>query len=222
MSEFDSFAHNYEKVLKQKSRFLGDICHYSKYKLQISKSYFGDGKINILEFGVGVGVNIPNIASFFPNASIFGCDPSQISTTVALRNNPTLTIVDNVEDMAYREKFDAIFIANVFHHIPQKERVKAVTQVYNLLAKDGIVIIFEHNPFNPLTQYIVKTTPCDKNAQLLYKKELVSLFFTKPFTLIESKYTLFFPPMFPNINRLNNYLGWLPFGGQYFVVLTKL
>ncbi len=56
------------------------------------------------------------------------------------------------------------------------------------------MIIFEHNPYNPITRFMVNTCEFDKDAVLLTRKELIKIFINNGFSLIKGKYCLFFPP----------------------------
>ena len=78
--------------------------------------------------------------------------------------------------------------------------------------------VFEHNPWNPLTQTIVRRSPIDVNATLLYASESVALLKEAGFIRISLHYFLLVP------EALEAKLAWLerrlrrvPLGGQYVV-----
>lgn len=57
-----------------------------------------------------------------------------------------------------------VYASCVFHHIPENEQESKVKEIFRVLIKDGIFIVFEHNPFNPLTLKAVKDCIFDENA----------------------------------------------------------
>ena len=82
-------------------------------------------------------------------------------------------------------------------------------------------MIYEHNPYNPLTRYAVKTCPFDENAVLLRKNEVKKLLENTGLQTIIEEYRVFFPKLLKILRPSEQYLKWLPLGGQYFVVAKK-
>jgi hypothetical protein len=82
---------------------------------------------------------------------------------------------------------------------------------------DGLIAIFEHNPINPLTQWIVRTCPIDENAVLLGRGRLSKLVSQAKFAAIESRYILFTPLDGARYRAFDRMIGWLPLGAQYYV-----
>src|SRR4029077_4924614 len=69
------------------------------------------------------------------------------------------------------DAFDWVTASCVFHHIAPTERAAAVAELRRVLKTGGRVLLFEHNPWNPLTRLIVKRAPIDRNAVLLSARE---------------------------------------------------
>ena len=118
--------------------------------------------------------------------------------------------------------FDLIFISGVYHHIPLEEREKVTTDIKRMLKKDGYIIIFEHNPYNPITQKIVNSCEFDRDAILLTSKNLKEYFSDKNCKLEKSAYTLFFPKQLSFLRPLEKYLEKVPCGGQHYVLYKKI
>ena len=78
-------------------------------------------------------------------------------------------------------------------------------------------MIFEHNPNNPVTRRLVSTCPFDADAVLLPMRETVRRMREAQFGIAEAGYCLFFPGPLAALRPLENFMGWLPLGGQYFV-----
>lgn len=219
---FDDYSSNYNEILqKQHSRF-GDISYYSEYKVQIVKNLCPDiKKANILEYGCGIGRNLPYLQKLFNDSKIYGFDISKESLKIAKTRNPKVILLNENELIKYEGYFDIIFITAVYHHINPTLRNEITAKIVKLIKSSGKIIIFEHNPYNPITRHMVNTCVFDKDAILLTKSELISLF--KPYGLEckNSGYTLFVPPRLKRFNFIEKILKWLPLGGQYYVCLQK-
>lgn len=93
--------------------------------------------------------------------------------------------------------------------------------IKNLLKSDGNVLLFEHNPYNPITRHMVSTCEFDKDAVLLTLKESQRLFQKNFFKTHFAGYTLFFPPRLKVLAFLENAIRWIPMGGQYYAFFKK-
>ncbi len=219
--DFDDFSDKYIDLMNQQHAKYGDIEYYSEHKAKITSNIFNTQIKNILEFGCGIGRNLPYLKKKYPNANIFASDISSESLKIAKQNNPEVTIVDDDSLNTYNGKFDLIFIAGVYHHIPTNLRSSATEKIYNLLTENGKLICFEHNPYNPLTRHMVNTCIFDEDAILLTKNELTEIFTREGFSVLKSGYTLFIPPKLKQFNKIENWLEWLPLGGQYYLACEK-
>jgi len=226
-TSFDNIADSYDEELKKSLGIFGNknVSMFAKYKIKILKSKLSQVPTNILEFGCGTGRNCIFIKNIFPNSNIFGCDISEKSLEIARKINLTIhyNMITNPFDLskAYKEPFDCIFISNVFHHIPINEHQFWLDALYGILSNKGFIIIFEHNPYNPITKYIFNTSKIDKDATMLNPSYCCSLLKKANFIDLRRDYTLFFlwrNGFFETIERI---LSWLPLGTQYYVIGRK-
>ena len=113
--------------------------------------------------------------------------------------------------------FDCVFSACVFHHIESTLHVGLLAELRRVLRPGGLVMIFEHNPLNPLTVHAVNTCPFDENATLiragLFRRRLISAGFTGA----AARFRIFFPHALRVLRPLERRLKWLPLGAQYYV-----
>ena len=151
-----------------------------------------------------------------------GCatDDTAESLAIARAQNPTcqFTTMDN---LGTGSKFDLVIASCVFHHIPPRDRQMAVRYCYSRLSEGGHFIIFEHNPFNPVTRHLVRNCPFDTDAILLSMHETIGQMRNAELNIDESSYCLFFPQQLAALRPLEKYLRWLPMGGQYFVCASN-
>ena len=157
----------------------------------------------------------------FQQSEIYAADISRKSLAIAKHDNPLVRFFLLDEDTIV-DKFDLIFIALVFHHIEPKLRSKVIKDISDLLQQGGHIFIFEHNPYNPITRYLVNNCIFDEDAVLLKKRELCKLLIEAKLSINDHRYTLFFPSFLQKFRFIEPMLGYLPLGGQYFICATKI
>ncbi len=215
-NDFDRFAKTYTDILsKQLNFFEEDNLYFAEYKIAKLKNLTRFSPKNILDFGCGIGRSTSFLTHYFPDAHIHGCDVSQQSLIEAKKTLPSADFFLIADLLTKPNKFDLIFVSNVFHHISPNERLKTIDLLVKSGTAGGSIVIFEHNPYNPVTRYLVKTCPFDHDAVLLKPKELKLLFKQAGIQKIHLEYTLFFPSLLKRLRFLEKYLSFIPLGGQY-------
>ncbi|MFZ4288301.1 class I SAM-dependent methyltransferase [Variovorax sp. HJSM1_2] len=220
--DFDQYTADYNKLLQERTDFFTkDDGYFARYKVDLVKSKLKTPPRRILEYGCGIGRNISFLQKCFPEAAIVGTDISAASLDIAREDYPGVQFILEDESLSNHDTFDLIFIAGVFHHIPVIERDKVAQKLRQRLSSDGDIFIFEHNPYNPITQRIVSTCPYDDDAVLLRPKELRQRLSGAGFQVKETDYCLFVPPSLPKLIWLERYLARVPLGGQYVLHAKK-
>lgn len=215
--EFDEFASNYDEIRKQSLGYLGkDLDYYARAKSRLVRRMMGDCVGSILEFGCGIGSTVAQLRLLFPQAIVAGCDLSLESLSIARDHHPDVHFFSLSEEPPIEGGFDAVVVPNVFHHVAPEERSQVLDTIYDMVSPGGSIIVFEHNPYNPLVRHVVRNCPLDRNAVLLPLSESLALV-RKRFALSAHGYTTFFPPVAARLAILEPLLGWLPLGGQYYV-----
>jgi hypothetical protein len=107
-----------------------------------------------------------------------------------------------------------------------RDRKAFVSGLANKLVKaldpGGNLLIFEHNPLNPVTQHMVNTCPIDEDAILLRRSECTRLINLSDDAVVKkSGYTLFFPGLLKALRLFEKWMRWLAAGGQYFILTGK-
>jgi ubiquinone/menaquinone biosynthesis C-methylase UbiE len=228
--DFDNFSQNYIKIHNQNIAISGETSEYfSEYKIKSLDDFYlryGLKKdIKILDLGCGIGKLEKFFPQYFPQAKIWGIDPSQESIQISVRENKNINIVFSIFDGKHipfdTNFFDAIVISTVLHHVPLNERQALIQECYRVLSPKGHIFVFEHNPLNILTKYIVKTCVFDKDAHLLTANVSKRLLEQSNFKIKELDYIVFFPKILKSLRPLEKKLRWCCLGAQYFIVGYK-
>jgi SAM-dependent methyltransferase len=220
--DFDDYTENYNRLLREGTGFFSENeAYFAKYKVDILRREVPRTAKQLLEYGCGIGRNIPFLRAAFPDATIVGSDISASSLEIARKNNIGVDFFLERPDGDVGILFDVIFVAGVFHHIPVGERAAAMKMLFHRLSPGGTIVVFEHNPFNPVTRKIVSNCPYDSDAVLLKPGELKSLLADAGLALYKAKYCLFVPPSLAFLLPLEARIGWLPLGGQYWVTALR-
>jgi hypothetical protein len=110
---------------------------------------------------------------------------------------------------------------SVFHHIVPDEQHAVAHELLRVVRPHGAVVIFEHNPANPVTRWLVQRAAIDANAVLLWPQQCVRLLRRAGAATCHTSYLLFFPPRLRTLWRVERFLGWLPLGGAYVTVARR-
>lgn len=221
-TEFDYLSSNYDATLKKSfPKSLEEVNYFSTYKIKLAYELAKNKKnIHILDFGCGTGTSLKIFPNYFKSSNLWGYDVSKESIKKIKKKNNDIKLTADLKKIP-KKKFDLIFISNVLHHIDKKNHNKILSYCRNFLNEKGELFIFEHNPINPVTNYIFKNAPIDKNAEMISSKNLVGSALKAKLKIISLKYTLFFPKQLSFLRFLEKFLVWLPLGAQYLLILKK-
>jgi SAM-dependent methyltransferase len=222
-AEFDRFADSYDEILADPLRrwFAHSNEFFHRRKLEILRSSLSaagksPGKLDWLDLGCGRGDLLRMGRADFASAS--GCDVSPASLKycagMSVRQQKQ---ADRIPFDA--QSFDLVTAACVYHHVAVSERLRLTRSVHKVLRPGGLFAVFEHNPWNPVTRAIVRRCPMDVNATLMRSSECAALLTQAGFIRISLDYFLFLPEAAGRkMAGVENWLRWLPLGGQYAVL----
>ncbi len=219
--DFDQYTENYNELLRDGTKFFASNEEYfARYKIDLVRKQTHHPVGRILEYGCGIGRNISYLKAAFPGAEVVGTDISEVGLAFAAKENPGVRFETERAGLDIGT-FDLIFVAGVFHHVAVAERPGVSQALHDRLNPSGSLFVFEHNPYNPITRRIVDTCAYDADAILLRPSELQSLLGATGLRPDRKAYCLFVPPKLSWLMPLENWLQWLPMGGQYWVGAHK-
>ena len=223
LNQFDSFSNSYEGELSNAlGVFGGDPSFFIEQKVQVLAREIGKKSVReILDFGSGVGLAVPFILKYLEPYRLTCTDESIESLRILKARFPRVETVKF--DYTDGQLFDLVFISNVLHHVDQSRRQLVLSEVCKRLAPNGLIAIFEHNPMNPMTRFVVDRCEFDKGVVLLKKRESELLIRGLPGIVLRSSgYCLFFPKALRRLAKFDRHLKRFPLGAQYFVIGERL
>ncbi len=194
---------------------------------------FQSSSVRVLDFGCGHGRVFERLWKTGSFATYTGVDESTETLEEAalmlqhghFQRQEHVRFVPQLEAIPFSDRqFELILLFNVLHHVDPTERVSLIRSLSKFLAPNGRVVVFEHNPLNPASQWIVRTCPFDKDVSLLFSSETRSLFESNGFLSTEHDFINLIPPRLariPIFGRVERTLCRLPLGAQYRAVFSK-
>lgn len=218
-TNFDEFSQDYKSLLDRSVVCSGESSEYfAEYKaLYLARQVGHDFRGKVLDYGCGVGLLSSFLKKHLPNATFHGYDPSSESVRVANQElGPSGFFASDIEQL--QRDYQLVVISNVMHHVPPPDRQDTIAKVTQRMAVSGKLVIFEHNPMNPLTQYVVKHCPFDGDAVLLMPGEARKYVKRAGLCVLRLDYVVFFPRILGPLRRFEPLLAWFPLGAQYALV----
>lgn len=224
-AEFDAVAQDYRAQHAQSTGVAEeDLDYFATYKIEYVQQLWarrGRAPRAIMDFGAGIGNALVPMHAAFPEAEIIALDVSRASLDLV-----DAQAIPNVRTLAYDglriplpdASLDCVFTACVFHHIPAEHHVALLKELRRVLRPDGLFVLFEHNPLNPLTRLAVARCEFDRDAVLIGAREMRRRLVAGGFANAAATFCLFFPPALKVLRPLERVLGWLPLGAQYHLV----
>jgi SAM-dependent methyltransferase len=172
---------------------------------------------SVLDVGCGVGLMSRYVGEHF--GELHGVDIAPGVVERAAENFPRgkFQLYDGKSIPFDEQSFDVAFTVCVLHHVPPAQWTSLVAEMARVLKPGGLLYIFEHNPYNPLTRRAVNHCPFDADATLLTRSRSTALIRSAGLETAEARYVLFFPWNGLGFRSIESSLRWLPFGAQHFV-----
>jgi SAM-dependent methyltransferase len=223
-TDFDAYRDSYREAVADSIAFARtEIDFFTRAKvrelLELSARRVGDpGGLSFLDVGCGPGETDRMLEGKV--GSLAGVDVASQMVEVAGERNPwaEYRAVRAGGPLPYEAgAFDVSFAVCVLHHVPPSQRSGLVSEMARVTRPGGMVAIFEHNPFNPLTRRAVARCEFDQDAVLLTRREAVRLLRAAAMGAAESRYILFFTRDSAPFRRVEHRLRKVPLGAQYVV-----
>lgn len=237
--EFDIYAHRYSGGMENPVKsFLGkNLAAFIEIKAKwilrdLEKNplkYLNSPKdIRLLDFGCGTAELLRALCKMGFEGMLEGCDVSKemLKEAACYRDDNCsfrLYLIERDKLIFADNSFDIVVASSIFHHIEPLKHHQMLTELIRVIKPGGRLIVFEHNPLNPVTKFIVKTTFIDRNAVLINATKFSKKIVLAGLSNIRVNYFLFSPPRLNSrmLESLEGYLSKIPLGGQYALVGEK-
>lgn len=225
-AEFDRYAEAYDEALAQGIAVSGEDKHYfARGRVNWLSRQFGRMGFtprSALDFGCGTGTATPYLLEQPGLENVLGVDISPKSIEVAAKTYGSdrakfLTL----DAFAPEGQYDLAYCNGVFHHIPPAERDQAIETVFRALRPGGYFALWENNPWNPATRYVMSRCPFDDDAITLTPPEARGLVQRGGFTVSATHFLFIFPRSLAWLRGLEPHAARLPLGTQYLILCRK-
>ena len=220
LSTFDRYDKSYQHVVADSIAFSGLKHHFFlKAKARVLErlfaTHFGNKRPAVIDVGCGIGAMHPLLAPLCN--SLAGADPSVDCIERARADNPAVSYAhaDGQHLPWSNATFDVSLATCVFHHVAPSSRDALVAEMRRVVRPEGLVVIIEHNPWNPGTRLAVARCPFDHDAVLLDWRESRELLRRGGLDRIENNHFLLLPFTGPLSVRIERVMARLPLGAQY-------
>lgn len=177
--------------------------------------------LKLLDIGCGVGLLHPFLAG--TGLQITGVDVAEeaLATARAANRHASYLHYDGSRLPVPDASIDAAVTICVMHHVPPPQWPAFLLEARRVLKAGGVLLVFEHNPWNPLTRLAVNRCPFDHDAVLLSSPQLTKLMAAAGFVQVAREFMFFTPFAHPVVQRLESRMSGLPLGAQYVVMGRK-
>lgn len=222
-AEFDQFATSYNKDLSKSLAVTGEGREfYAQGRIDWTEKCATDRGLKvrrILDYGCGDGTNTPMLATKFNADRVLGVDVSSAS----IKDARNFILDDRVSFLTADEwtpdgRVDLAYVNGVFHHIRPSERQENLASIRRALGQGGLFALWENNPWNPGTRYVMSQCVFDKDAIAISPREARKMVSEAGFRILRFDFLFYFPRQLRAFRPAERWLRGVPFGGQYQVL----
>ncbi len=213
--DFSAHSKEYERTIgKSHKYFIEGKC--SELLKVLAK--YGHNPKKVLDLGCGTGEAEQILCKQFDR--IVGIDLSE--GMIGEAKKKTLDNCEFRQADATRlpfpdQHFDLVLSFALFHHLAENQLEQVISEAARVTRKSGMLLVFEHNPRNPITKLVVERSPIDKGVVLLNASRIEELYRMAKIDILEKRYIVFFPSLLSFLHPLEKFLYKIPYGGQYCV-----
>lgn len=217
-SAFDAYAREYDAALQRGLDLSGESKEYfARERVRILRETLarhGRAPGRVLDFGCGTGGSIPHLFALPGAREVWGVDPSEASLRVAEQAYPAATFRPP-RAVSEHERFDLVFCNGVFHHISPPDRPGVLDWIRARMASGAWFVLWENNPWNPGTRWVMSRIPFDRDAVTLSPRQSRRMLAEGGYQLLEQTFWFYFPAVLKPFRRWEAKLSRVPLGAQY-------
>jgi len=108
----------------------------------------------------------------------------------SLKDTVNFLCTDSLNLPFKNNSFDLSIAFSLLHHLSLKQQQLVLENLKTITKKNGLIIMLEYNPLNPITQAVVRNNPADKGSKLIFPQEMKKLYRQASLKIIDFKYLL--------------------------------
>ncbi len=179
--------------------------------------------LQVLDFGCGVGNACGALREQLRAQCVTGVDCSARSIDIAQRHYANSAAYDWTVDgqSIAAASMDVVYTSGVFHHIAPEQRQAELQKIFAWLKPGGYLALFENNPWNPGTRWVMSRIAFDADAQCLTPVQARKRLIEVGFEVHQTRSLFYFPRFLSFLRPLEGLLAPIPLGAQYVVMAQR-
>lgn len=219
---FDAYSREYDEALVKGLKLTGENRdYYARHRVGQIGAFYDSRRLRprcIIDFGCGTGDTLPLLSELPGRPDVIGFEPSDATRAQAIQRFGTVARILGPDELAAESRCDACYCNGVFHHILRAERLDVCRKIAALLAPGGMFFLWENNPANPGTRWVMHRIPFDRDAKPLWPTEAQRMVRSAGLVPVSLAFHFYFPRTLRILRRWERWLTNLPLGGQYLLV----
>jgi trans-aconitate methyltransferase len=226
MSDFDRYAEGYVDALAKGLSYTGENWDYfARGRVALLRERLSARQTHIttaMDFGCGEGSTLALLRDACGASHLYGVEAAGefVRRASELHAHPQHSFV-SVDQWPDTQAVDLVYCNGVFHHILPAQRPATLRFIRRALRPGGVFALFENNPWNPGTRWVMSRIPFDADAHVLSARRSWTMLETAGFRPVGLDFLFVFPRALSAFRPLEQRLRRFPLGAQYLVLAER-
>jgi SAM-dependent methyltransferase len=186
--------------------------------VRLARQHLGDpAQLDALDVGCGIGLIDRHLAGRFRTLTGTDVSPGVLETAAAENPGVRYELAERDRLPFDDDAFELAFAVCVVQVIPPPERPRFLTELARVTRPGGLVVVFEHNPYNPLTRLVVRRFEFGEDVRMLGIAEAERLLHESGVTPVDRGFFLLFPSRRQRVLAVERTLRRFPLGAHYYL-----